>query len=122
MSLTASRLLLTTVPAVLLLGTGLAALSGYLADSPEQRDAWLDAACGGDDSGGGDAGRNPVDDLVTLRHELQLFDVTLAAKPQIVAANQLHRDKTDTVGLVDAVHALRALIGIASGLSARHIG
>ena len=34
-------------------------------------------------------GRNPVDDLETVRHELQLFDATLAGKPQIVVANKM---------------------------------
>jgi GTP-binding protein len=37
----------------------------------------------------GATGRNPLDDLETLRRELQLFDATLAAKPQIVAANKI---------------------------------
>src|ERR1700704_6321616 len=34
-------------------------------------------------------GRDPVDDLDTLRRELELFDITLAAKPQIVVANKM---------------------------------
>src|SRR5213079_2144488 len=34
-----------------------------------------------------DTGRDPADDLDTLRKELELFDTKLAAKPQIVAAN-----------------------------------
>src|SRR5437764_1066757 len=37
----------------------------------------------------GATGRDPVEDLDTLRRELQLFDATLAAKPQIVAANKI---------------------------------
>jgi GTP-binding protein len=37
----------------------------------------------------GATGRRPVDDLDTLRRELQLFDASLAAKPQIVAASKL---------------------------------
>ena len=43
----------------------------------------------------GATGRDPVEDLDTLRRELQLFDATLAAKPQIVAANK-----------IDAAHAV----------------
>jgi GTP-binding protein len=35
------------------------------------------------------AGRNPVDDLETVRRELELFQPTLAAKPQIVTANKI---------------------------------
>ncbi len=34
-------------------------------------------------------GREPADDLDTLRRELELFAPTLAAKPQIVAANKI---------------------------------
>src|SRR6266581_9011476 len=37
----------------------------------------------------GAAGRDPVEDLDVLRRELELFQPTLAAKPQIVAANKL---------------------------------
>jgi GTPase len=37
----------------------------------------------------GGSGREPVDDLDTLRRELELFQPTLAAKPQIVAANKI---------------------------------
>jgi GTP-binding protein len=35
------------------------------------------------------SGRDPVHDLDTLRRELELFQPTLAAKPQLVAANKL---------------------------------
>jgi GTP-binding protein len=41
----------------------------------------------------GESGRNPVDDLETVRKELELFQPELAAKPQIVTAN-----KMDAVG------------------------
>jgi GTP-binding protein len=41
------------------------------------------------------SGRNPVEDLDTVRHELELFDATLAAKPQLVVANKL--DAADPV-------------------------
>jgi GTP-binding protein len=34
------------------------------------------------------SGRSPVEDLDTVREELELFDPSLAAKPQIVAANK----------------------------------
>jgi GTP-binding protein len=37
----------------------------------------------------GATGRQPLGDVETLRRELQLFDPTLAAKPQIVAANKI---------------------------------
>ena len=51
----------------------------------------------------GATGRNPADDLDTVRKELELFAPTLAAKPQIVVAN-----KMDTVdpSSDDAVVAL----------------
>ena len=53
----------------------------------------------------GASGRNPVDDLDTVRQELQLFQPTLAAKPQVVAANKMDAvsDTTDVEAL-----ALRA--------------
>jgi GTP-binding protein len=35
------------------------------------------------------SGRDPVDDLDTVRRELELFQPTVAAKPQIVAANKI---------------------------------
>src|SRR5262252_3368799 len=37
----------------------------------------------------GASGRDPVEDLDTVRRELELFDADLAAKPQIVAANKM---------------------------------
>ena len=37
----------------------------------------------------GSTGRNPVEDLDTVRKELELFAPTLAAKPQIVVANKI---------------------------------
>src|SRR6476660_5952728 len=37
----------------------------------------------------GASGRDPVEDLNTVRRELELFQPTLAAKPQIVAANKI---------------------------------
>ena len=44
----------------------------------------------------GVSGRNPVEDLDTVRQELQLFQPTLAAKPQIVAANKMDAVTDDT--------------------------
>src|SRR5689334_613505 len=37
----------------------------------------------------GASGRDPADDLDTVRRELSLFDAELAAKPQVVAANKM---------------------------------
>jgi GTP-binding protein len=37
----------------------------------------------------GATGRNPVEDLDTVRKELELFQPTLAAKPQVVVANKM---------------------------------
>jgi GTP-binding protein len=37
----------------------------------------------------GASGRDPVEDLDTVRRELELFDADLASKPQIVAANKI---------------------------------
>jgi GTP-binding protein len=51
----------------------------------------------------GSTGRNPVDDLDTVRKELELFAPTLAAKPQIVVANKM--DAVDPEN-EDAVKAL----------------
>src|SRR5471030_1492628 len=38
----------------------------------------------------GSTGRDPVSDLDTVRQELELFQPTLAAKPQIVTANKIY--------------------------------
>src|SRR5687767_487689 len=46
----------------------------------------------------GASGRDPVDDLDTVRKELKLFEPTLAAKPQIVIANKI--DALDDEGRV----------------------
>jgi GTP-binding protein len=51
----------------------------------------------------GASGRDPVEDLDTVRKELELFQPTLAAKPQIVVANKI--DALD-VEHEDAVAAL----------------
>jgi GTPase len=52
----------------------------------------------------GETGREPVEDLETLRRELQLFDATLAAKPQVVAANKM--DAVDETAGAPAIAAL----------------
>ncbi len=41
--------------------------------------------------------RNPVEDLDTVRRELELYQPTLAAKPQVVAANKLDAVDPSTV-------------------------
>src|SRR5262245_32111130 len=51
-------------------------------------------------------GRDPVQDLETVRRELELFDATLASKPQIVAANKI--DAIDPVADAERVDALAA--------------
>ncbi|HEX4347457.1 MAG TPA: GTPase ObgE [Vicinamibacterales bacterium] len=53
----------------------------------------------------GATGRNPVEDLDTLRQELKLFQPELAAKPQVVAANKI--DAMDSTGN-DGLKALKA--------------
>jgi len=50
-------------------------------------------------------GRDPADDLDTVRRELQLFQPSLAAKPQLVAANKI--DAVDDETRVDRL-AVRA--------------
>jgi GTP-binding protein len=52
----------------------------------------------------GASGRDPVEDLDTVRRELELFQPTLAAKPQIVAANKI--DALDDTH-AEAVKALK---------------
>jgi GTP-binding protein len=48
-------------------------------------------------------GRNPVDDLHTVRRELELFQPTLAAKPQLVAANKIDAlDDEERVAVLEA--------------------
>ena len=53
-------------------------------------------------------GRDPADDLDTLRRELELFEPTLAAKPQIVAANKMDAldDETRVTALEGRANAL----------------
>ena len=52
----------------------------------------------------GASGRNPVEDLDVVRNELELFQPTLAAKPQIVVANKidaLDAEHDDTVAALE---------------------
>jgi GTP-binding protein len=51
----------------------------------------------------GASGRDPVDDFVTIRRELELYNPELLEKPQIVAANKL--DAVDDRARVDALEA-----------------
>jgi GTP-binding protein len=58
----------------------------------------------------GETGRNPADDLETLRQELKLFRPELARKPQIVAANKIDAmDKANDAGLKGLRARARAL-------------
>ncbi len=56
----------------------------------------------------GASGRDPLQDLETLRQELRLFDPQLAAKPQIVAANKLDAVDPDSSDATIAALAARA--------------
>src|SRR6266508_1171920 len=57
----------------------------------------------------GASGRDPAQDLETVRRELQLFQPALAAKPQLVAANKL--DAVDPAEADDRVAALEKRAG-----------
>ncbi len=57
-----------------------------------------------------DTGRSPAVDLDTVRRELELFQPTLAAKPQIVAANKM--DALDEPARVDALQQRAAALGL----------
>ena len=60
-----------------------------------------------------DASRDPVRDLDTVRRELELFDETLAAKPQIVAANKMDAvDATDGETRIAALAHRAAELGL----------
>lgn len=58
----------------------------------------------------GDTGRDPVQDMDTVRQELELFDTTLAAKPQIVAANKI--DALDDEARAAAVDSRASELGL----------
>jgi GTP-binding protein len=51
----------------------------------------------------GASGRNPVDDLETVRKELQLFQPDLAAKPQLIAANKIDAAGSDQAPAIAAL-------------------
>jgi GTPase len=57
-----------------------------------------------------ESGRDPVADLDTLRRELELFQPTLAAKPQIVAANKI--DVLDDPDRLAALERHTAKLGL----------
>jgi GTP-binding protein len=57
-----------------------------------------------------ETGRDPVSDLGILRRELQLFQPTLAAKPQIVVANKI--DAVDDPDRVTALQRRTAELGL----------
>jgi GTP-binding protein len=54
------------------------------------------------------SGRDPVHDLDTVRRELELFQPTLAAKPQIVAANKI--DALDDEQRVTKLHRRASIL------------
>ena len=56
----------------------------------------------------GASGRNPIQDFDTIQRELQLFDPSLAAKPQLVAATKMDAvsDASDVEALERHVRAL----------------
>jgi GTP-binding protein len=56
------------------------------------------------------SGRDPVEDLDTVRRELELFQPALAAKPQIVAANKI--DAVDDEARVEALRARAGELGL----------
>jgi GTP-binding protein len=58
----------------------------------------------------GASGRDPVEDLDTVRRELALFDPALSAKPQLVAANKL--DALDDPGRLEALRRRAAALGL----------
>ena len=58
----------------------------------------------------GASGRDPVEDLDTVRRELQLFDPALLDKPQLVAANKI--DALDDPERLAALRARAAALGL----------
>ena len=69
----------------------------------------------------GASGRNPVDDLDTVRRELELFQPALAAKPQLVAANKIDtlsaHDDAQVRALAQHTRALKLPFFRISGVS-----
>ena len=60
----------------------------------------------------GASGRDPVDDLDTVRRELELFQPTLAAKPQIVAADKIDALDADRAEAVAALQRRAAQLDL----------
>jgi Obg family GTPase CgtA len=60
----------------------------------------------------GATGRNPVEDLDTVRKELELFQPTLAAKPQIVVANKMDAVAPSNDDAVVALERRAAELGL----------
>ena len=60
----------------------------------------------------GATGRNPVQDLDTVRTELDLFQPTLAAKPQIVVANKMDAVDPSNVDAVTALERRASALGL----------
>src|SRR5262249_43778827 len=58
----------------------------------------------------GASSRDPVEDLETVRRELELFQPALAAKPQLVAANKM--DAADDPARVDALARRATALGL----------
>jgi len=69
----------------------------------------------------GATGRDPVEDLDTVRKELELFQPTLAAKPQIVVANKMDAVDPSNADAVTALERRASELGLpflrASGVS-----
>jgi GTPase len=67
----------------------------------------------------GASARDPVADLDTVRHELEMFQPTLAAKPQIVAANKIDavHDEERVTALAQRAAALKLPFFRVSGVS-----
>ena len=70
-------------------------------------------------------GRNPVEDLDTVRKELELFAPTLAAKPQIVVANKMDAVDPSDDGDIVALERRASELGLpflrVSGVSGRGV-
>jgi GTP-binding protein len=60
----------------------------------------------------GATGRNPADDLDTVRRELELFAPALAAKPQIVVANKMDAVDPSNTDAVIALEKRAAELGL----------
>jgi GTP-binding protein len=73
----------------------------------------------------GGSGRDPVADLDTVRNELELFQPTLAAKPQIVVANKIDALDEEHEDAVAALEARASQLGLpflrVSGVSGKGV-